>query len=109
MARDSSNLSLARSFLARGTSHLRLQVHTCQTTELDTRLKEKTMKKFFGSFASACILMASMSAFPQDSMSQDSSKQDTMRKDDSMRNHSMKKDDSRKKDDTMKNDQMKQN
>jgi pentapeptide MXKDX repeat protein len=110
---------------------------TCRTIKLNTHLKEKTMKKFFGSFALACILMASMSAFTQDSMkqdstSQDSSKQDTMKKDDSMKNDSMKddsmkkdakkakknkaakkdtmkKDDSMKKDDTMKNDQMKQN
>jgi len=87
-------------------------VHTCQTTELDTHLKEKTIKEVFRHWR--VFLTASMSAFAhvftkQDSMSQDSSKQDTMRKDDSMKNHSMKKDDSRKKDDTMKNDQMKQN
>jgi pentapeptide MXKDX repeat protein len=104
---------------------------TCRTIKLNTHLKEKTMKKFFGSFALACILMASMSAFTQDStkqdsMSQDSSKQDTMKndsmKDDSMKKDAkkakknkaakkdtMKKDDSMKKDDTMKNDQMKQN
>jgi hypothetical protein len=31
----SSNLSLGRNFLARGTSHLRLPVHTCRTTELN--------------------------------------------------------------------------
>ncbi|MGB8582369.1 MAG: hypothetical protein WCD47_16230 [Candidatus Sulfotelmatobacter sp.] len=48
------------------------------------------MKRFFGSFALACILMASISAFAQDSMkqdstSQDSSNQDTMKKDDSMK------------------------
>ena len=110
----------------------RLQVHTCRTIELDNHLKEKVMKKFFGSFALACILAASMSALAQDSMkqdsmSQDSSKQDSMKKDDS-KNDSMKKDDSKKTkkakttkkdtmkkddnmkhDDNMKNDQMKQN
>jgi pentapeptide MXKDX repeat protein len=105
---------------------------SCRTIKLNTHLKEKTMKKIFGSFALAYILMASMSAFAQDSMKQDSmgqdsSKQDTMKKDDTMKNDSMKKDDTKKtkktkakknttktddsmkKDDTMKNDQMKQN
>src|SRR5579862_3447991 len=75
---------------------------SCRSIKLNTHLKEKTMKKIFGSFALACILMASLSAFAQDSMkqdsmSQDSSKQDTMKKDDTMKNDSMK-DDSMKKD-----------
>ena len=34
------------------------------------------MKKFFGSFVLACVLMASMSAFAQDSMKQDSTSQE---------------------------------
>jgi pentapeptide MXKDX repeat protein len=104
------------------------QVQPCRTTELNTHLKgEHTMKKLFSSFALACMLTASLSAFAQDAMKQDSMKQDTaqqdsMKKDDSMKNDSMKKDDKKskkakkdamkkddkmKKDDSMKHDDMK--
>jgi pentapeptide MXKDX repeat protein len=127
-------LTQACNFRTAGTSHISLQVKPAGLSTQKPYLKEKMMKKIFGSFALACILTASMAAFAQssgDSMKQDSTSQDSMKKDDSMKNDSIKKDDTKKtkktkkkdamkkddsmkkddmkKDDSMKNDPMKQN